>query len=116
MKEPGLVCRVRMRKYRSCRGEVGKNRTEPSNGDFYAEKPNQKWATDVTKSHLFGQKLHLFPVLDLCSPDLFSCTISERHVLSMVTSMLNNTFETIPDGTELILYADQGGQYQQEIC
>ena len=103
MKELGLVCRVRRRKYRSYKGEVGKIAPNLLKRDFYAEKPNQKWVTDVTEFHLFGQKLYLSPILDLCSRDLVSYTISERPVLSMVTSMLDKAFEKIPDGTDLIL-------------
>ena len=115
MKELGLVCRVRMRKYRSYRGEVGKIAPNLLKRDFYAEKPNQKWVTDVTEFHLFGKKLYLSPILDLCSRDLVSYTISDRPVMSMVTSMLDKAFEKIPDGTELILHSDQGWQYQQKL-
>ena len=115
MKELGLVCRVRMKKYRSYKGEMGKIAPNLLKRDFYAEKPNQKWVTDVTEFHLFGKKLYLSPILDLYSRDLVSYTISERPVLSMVTSMLDKAFEKIPDGTDLILHSDQGWQYQQKI-
>jgi transposase InsO family protein len=104
MKELGLVCRVRMKKYRSYKGEVGKIAPNLLNRDFTAEKPNQKWVTDVTEFSLFGQKLYLSPILDLYSSDLVSYAISERPVLSMVTSMLDKAFTQIPDGTELILH------------
>ncbi len=57
MKELGLVCRVRMKKYRSYKGEVGKISPNLLNRDFYAEKPNQKWVTDVTEFSLFGDGL-----------------------------------------------------------
>ena len=46
MKELGLVCRVRVKKYRSYKGEVGKIAPNLLNRNFYAEKPNQKWVTD----------------------------------------------------------------------
>ena len=84
------------------------------NRDFQAEKPNQKWVTDVTEFNLLGQKLYLSPILDLYSRDLVSYTISEHPVLSMVTSMLDKAFEKIPDGTDLILHSDQGWQYQHK--
>ena len=115
MKELGLDCRVRMKKYRSYKGEVGKIAPNLLKRDFYAEKPNQKWVTDVTEFHLFGKKLYLSPILDLCSRDLVSYTISDRPVMSMVTSMLDKAFEKIPNGTELILHSDQGWQYQQKL-
>lgn len=114
MKQMGLVCLVRMKKYRSYKGEVGKTAPNLLNRDFRAEKPNQKWVTDVTEFSLFGQKLYLSPILDLHNGYLVSYTISERPVLSMVTTMLDKAFETIPDGTGLILHSDQGWQYQHK--
>ena len=114
MKELGLVCRVRMKKYRSYKGEVGKIAPNLLNRDFHAEKPNQKWVTDVTEFSLFGEKLYLSPILDLHSRDLVSYTISDRPVLSMVTTMLDEAFAKIPAGTGLILHSDQGWQYQHK--
>ena len=114
MKELGLVCQVRMKKYHSYKGEVGKIAPNLLNRDFRTEKPNQKWVTDVTEFSLFGEKLYLSPILDLHSRDLVSYTISDRPVLSMVTSMLDRAFEKIPDGTDLILHSDQGWQYQHK--
>ena len=114
MKELGLVCRVRMKKYRSYKGEVGKIAPNLLNRDFHADRPNQKWVTDITEFSLFGEKLYLSPILDLCSSDLVSYTISERPVLSMVTIMLDKAFEKIPDDTNLILHSDQGWQYQHK--
>ena len=114
MKELGLVCHVRMKKYRSYKGEIGKIAPNLLNRDFHAGQPNQKWVTDVTEFSLFGEKLYLSPILDLCSSDLVSYTISDRPVLSMVTSMLDKAFEKIPDGTNLILHSDQGWQYQHK--
>ena len=114
MKQMGLSSKVRMKKYRSYKGEVGKTAPNLLERDFYAEKPNQKWVTDVTEFSLFGEKLYLSPILDLCSEDLISYTISDRPVLGMVISMLEKAFEAIPDGTGLILHSDQGWQYQHK--
>ena len=73
------------------------------------------WVTDVTEFSLFGEKLYLSPILDLHSSDLVSYTISDRPVLSMVTTMLDKeAFAKIPDGTNLILHSDQGWQYQHK--
>ena len=115
MKEMGLVCRVRMKKYRSYKGEVGKIAPNLLNRDFYAERPNQKWVTDVTEFNLFGQRLYLSPILDLHNGYLVSYTISDRPVLSMVTTMLTKAFATIPDGTGLILQQYQHRQYQRML-
>ena len=112
MKEAGLICRVRMKKYKSYKGEAGKTAPNLLGHDFEADRPNQKWVTDVTEFSLFGQKLYLSPILDLHSRDIVSYAISDRPALSMVIEMLDKAFERVPDGTNLILHSDQGWQYQ----
>lgn len=114
MKQLGLVCKVRMKKYHSYKGEVGKIAPNLLDRNFEAAKPNQKWVTDVTEFSLFGQKLYLSPILDLCSRDLVTYTISDHPVLSLATDMLSQAFEKLPDGTGLILHSDQGWQYQHK--
>lgn len=114
MKEMGVVCRVRMKKYRSYKGEVGKIAPDLLKRDFEATVPNRKWVTDVTEFSLFGQKLYLSPILDLCSRDIVSYTISDKPMLSMVMEMLDKAFAAIPEGTDLILHSDQGWQYQHK--
>ena len=114
MKQLSLVCRVRIKKYRSYKGDIGKIAPNLLNRDFKADKPNQKWVTDVTEFSLFGKKLYLSPIIDLHSSNLVSYTISERPVLSMVTTMLDKAFATVPDNTNLILHSDQGWQYQHK--
>lgn len=114
MKEMGVICRVRMKKYHSYKGEVGKVAPNLLGRDFHADKPNQKWVTDVTEFHLFGEKLYLSPILDLHSRDIVSYVVSERPVLSMVTTMLEKAFAAIPDSTNLLLHSDQGWQYQHK--
>ena len=91
---------------------MGKIAPNLLNRDFHADKPSQKWVTDMTEFSLFGEKLYLSPILDLHSSDLVRYTISDRPVLRMVTSMLDKAFQKIPDGTDLILHSDQGWQYQ----
>lgn len=114
MKSMGLVCKVRMKKYRSYKGEVGKTAPNLLERNFEADKPNQKWVTDVTEFSLFGEKLYLSPILDLCSRDLIAYTIVERPTLQMVLGMVNQAFENLPDGTNLILHSDQGWHYRHK--
>ena len=93
---------------------MGKIAPNLLNRNFYAEKPNQKWVTDVTEFSLFGQKMYLWPILDLHNGYLVSYPISAGPVLGMITSMLEKAFATLPDGTGLILHSDQGWQYQHK--
>ena len=114
MTELGLVCRVRMKKYRSYKGEKGTTADNVLNRDFRAEKPNQKWVTDVTEFRLFGQKLYLSPILDLYSGDIVTYTLSDRPNLLMVTTMLEQAFSKIPDNSGLLLHSDQGWHYRHK--
>jgi transposase InsO family protein len=114
MKQLGIICRVRMKKYKSYKGEVGKVATNLLERNFEATAPNQKWVTDVTEFSMFGRKLYLSPILDLHSRDIVSYAISDRPSLSMTIEMLDNAFSKIPDDTQLILHSDQGWQYQHK--
>ena len=103
---------VRMEKYRSYKGQVGKIAPDILQRNFKAEKPNQKWATDITEFSLFGTKLYLSPVLDMYNGEIVSYSVSTSPVLNQVMDMLDKAFAKIPDNTHLIFHSDQGWQYQ----
>lgn len=114
MKELNLVCKVRMKKYRSYKGEVGKIAPNLLERDFETKAPNQKWVTDVTEFSLFGEKRYLSVILDLHSSDIISYTLSDRPTLSMVTDMIFQSLPALPPGAAPILHSDQGWQYQHK--
>lgn len=114
MKQLGLKCMVRVKKYRSYKGDVGRVAPNLLKRNFEATKPNEKWATDVTEFSLFGSKLYLSPILDMYNGEIISYNISERPVFAQITDMLKKAFAKIPDGTNLILHSDQGWQYQMK--
>lgn len=109
-----LKCMVRLKRYRSYKGEKGKIAENIINRDFTATAPNQKWTTDITEFKLFGSKLYLSPILDMYNGEIISYTISNRPVLQQVLDMLDIAFEKIPDNTNLIFHSDQGWQYQHK--
>lgn len=88
MNELGLKCLVRMKKYRSYRGDVGKTAPNILERDFHATKPNEKWVTDMTEFHLYGEKLYLSPILDLYNGEIIAYHIEKRPVYSLVSKML----------------------------
>ena len=59
--------------------------------NFHAERPNQKWVTDVTEFSLFGSKLYLSPVLDLFNGEIIRYAISERANYRQLDEMLDET-------------------------
>lgn len=111
----GLKAIIRKkRKYSSYKGTIGKIEDNILNRDFKANKPNQKWATNVTEFKVNDQKLYLSPIVDLFNGEVISYNLSRHPNFEQVTDMLNKSFKKIPKGTKLILHSDQGWQYQMK--
>lgn len=114
MKTLGLKSVVRVKRYKSYKGEQGKIAPNILQRQFKAEQPNQKWATDITEFNVSGKKLYLSPVIDLFNQEIISYELSERPVFNQVVLMLKKAFKKIPDNTNLVLHSDQGWQYQMK--
>lgn len=108
MKELRPVCRVRMKKYRSYKGERGEAADNLPKREFRSEKPNRKRVTDVTEFRPYGWKLCLSPNLDLYSGDIATYTLSDSPIPLMVTTTPEQAFAKIPDKTGLPLHSDRG--------
>lgn len=114
MKELGLQCFVRVQKYKSYKGEIGKICDNLLNREFETEKPNQKWVTDVTEFKVHNKKIYLSPIVDLFNGEVVSFNLSRHPVFAQITDMIEKAFNKIPDNTNLILHSDQGWQYQMK--
>lgn len=112
MKSLGLKSLIRVKKYKSYKGEQGKIAPNLLKRNFKALAPNQKWATDITEFNVSGKKLYLSPIIDLFNQEIISYELTERPVFNQVTMMLEKAFKTIPNNTSLTLHSDQGWQYQ----
>lgn len=114
MKELNLKSMVRIKKYRSYKGEVGRIASNLINRNFYASEPNQKWTTDITEFSLSGEKLYLSPILDMFNGEIISYKLCRHPNLLQVLDMLDDAFSKLPDNANLILHSDQGWQYQNK--
>lgn len=114
MKELGLKCLVRMKKYKSYKGTVGKIAPNHLDRQFTADAPNEKWVTDITEFKLFGEKLYLSPVLDLFNGEIITYTIGNRPTYSLVSEMLEKALESLPEEHKLLMHSDQGWHYQMK--
>ena len=112
MTELGLKCKVRMKKYRSYKGEVGRIAPNILERNFKADKPYKKWVTDVTEVSLFGIKCYLSPIMDLYNREIISYNITYRPTLDLVMDMVDKAFAMLPTNTNLTLHSDQGWHYQ----
>lgn len=112
MGEMKLKSLVRIKKYRSYRGKVGKIAPNILNRNFKADRPAQKWATDVTEFKVKGNKLYLSPIIDLFNQEIISYELSDRPVFRGVMDMLKKALPQAKGSAQLILHSDQGWQYQ----
>ena len=114
MKLLGLKSLIRVKKYKSYKGEQGRIAPNILKRKFKAEAPNQKWATDITEFNVSGNKLYLSPIIDLFNQEIISYELTERPVFDQVVMMLKKAFKKIPNNTNLTLHSDQGWQYQMK--
>jgi putative transposase len=107
-----LRCRVRVKKYRSYKGQLGHVAPNELARQFNASRPNEKWVTDVTEFNVAGRKLYLSPVLDLFNGEIVSYEMSVRPLFGMVGAMLKKAFSRLKAGDRPMLHSDQGWQYR----
>jgi|TARA_R110000850_G_scaffold203191_1_gene329365 transposase InsO family protein len=111
MQHLGLKSLVRPKKYRSYRGQQASVPNLLAR-QFQAERPNQRWVTDVTEFNVRGEKLYLSPVMDLYNGEIVSYTMQKRPQFSLVGEMLNKALAKLTDQDAPLLHSDQGWQYQ----
>lgn len=82
--------------------------------DFYAAKPNEKWATDVTEFKWYEgtqcHKLYLSAILDLYDRSVVSYVLSRRNDNKLVFQTFDKAIEANPDAKPLF-HSDRGFQY-----
>lgn len=65
MKEETLVVpNIKRKKYSSYKGEISPEVDNIVNREFHADRPNDKWLTDITEFHIPAGKVYLSPIID----------------------------------------------------
>lgn len=114
MQELGLKAKRKKRHYHSYQGEVGNIAPNVLMRDFHADKPNQKWTTDVSQVCIHDKKTYVSPILDMYNGEIITYTISRSPDLNMATKMLSKAFRKHKHLDGLILHSDQGWHYQHK--
>ena len=79
---------------------------------FRANKPNEKWVTDITEFHCYWGKLYLSVMIDLYARDVVAYSISKHPFFEQIQEMMEKAFEKYPESNGLIIHSDMGWQYQ----
>ncbi|MDH9213152.1 IS3 family transposase [Staphylococcus epidermidis] len=127
MAKLGLKALVRrQRKFNTYKGTMGKDTIQDNilKRDFKADKPNQKWATDITEfkvqdrekdGSVIQRKLYLSPIIDLFNGEIVSYTMKDRPTYELVKEMLNDALSKLSQekmDDKPIIHSDQGWHYQ----
>ncbi|HAQ0879639.1 TPA: IS3-like element ISEnfa3 family transposase, partial [Enterococcus faecium] len=112
MSQMGLTCQIRIKRYKSYKGTVGKIAKNVLKRNFSVDTPNKKWVTDVTEFKIKGRKIYLSPILDLFNGEIISYSISTSPTYKLIEEMLQQAIKKKGTGGSLILHSDQGWQYQ----
>lgn len=116
MQHLGLKSVIRIKKYKSYKGDINKAANNILQRNFTATRPHQKWVTDITEFNIAGNKLYLSPVMDLFNGEIISYNLSTSPNYKQITDMLNKAFRRRKidkmQYTETIFHSDQGWQYR----
>lgn len=113
MQALGLKSLARAKKYRSYRGQSSHVAANVLARRFQAERPNQKWVTDVTEFNVRGEKLYLSSVMDLYNGEIVAYETNRRPMFKLVANMLKKALAKLSASEHPVLHSDQGWQYQQ---
>jgi putative transposase len=86
------------------------------NQEFHADRPNQKWVTDISYVGPPGKRQYLSAVMDLFNNEIVAFRLSRTQQIPFVLESLKDAFEKRkPEG--VLVHSDQGGHYtSRQYC
>ena len=113
MKEDDLVAHVpRRRRYSSYEGETTPAPDNLVNRDFTAERPNEKWLTDITEIKARDGKVYLSPMIDCHDGKIVAYTAGFSPNAELANGMLVKAAESLPEGARPLVHSDRGCHYR----
>ena len=110
MQKYGLLSVIRRKKYRNY-GDYLHRYPNLLNRDFKAERPNQKWATDISYIHTKQGVLYLSIIRDLYDNSIVAYKTGTEQNINLVLNTLKAAKRKEKVTAELQLHSDQGFQY-----
>ncbi len=113
MLEEHLVVQGKKRRsYSSYLGEISPAVPNLLERDFHAEKPNEKWLTDLTEFHIPAGKVYLSPLVDCFDGMAVSWTIGTSPDAELVNTMLDGAIACLSPGEHPVIHTDRGCHYR----
>lgn len=116
MRHLNIKSRIRRKRYNYIKSkpeQVGENILDRN---FIANKPNEKWLTDVTEFKVIGskQKLYLSAILDLYDKSIVTYKLSNFNNNQLVFKTFEDAINKNPQAKP-IFHSDRGFQYTSKI-
>ena len=113
MQKYGLLSVIRRKKYRNY-GEYLHRYPNLLNRDFNAERPNQKWVTDISYIHTTQGVRYLSIIRDLYDNSIVAYKTGTEQNVNLVLSTIKAAKRKEKVTAELQLHSDQGFQYTSQ--
>ena len=113
MQKYNLLSVIRRKKYRNY-GEYLHRYPNLLNRDFHAEKPNQKWVTDISYIRTKQGVLYLSIIRDLFDNSIVAYKTGTEQNVNLVLNTIKSAMKKEKVTAELQLHSDQGFQYTSQ--
>lgn len=113
MHKYGLLSKIRRKRFYHC-GEETRTYGNLLNRNFYADRPNQKWVTDISYIPTKQGTLYLSIIRDLFDLSIIAYKTSTRQSVKLVLDTVRLAMEKEKVTAELQLHSDQGFQYASQ--
>ena len=113
MHKYGLLAKIRRKRFVHC-GEETRTYANLLNRNFHADRPNQKWVTDIRYISTKQGTLYLSVIRDLFDLSIVAYKTSTRQSIKLVLETIRTAMEKEEVTAELQLHSDQGAQYASE--
>lgn len=107
-----LTAKKHPQKYHSYQGHVGAVAKNILKRNFVADKPNQKWTTDVSQFSFRWGRCYLSPIMDMFNNEIVGYDLSKKADYKQIERMLASADIDSKDLSHLTFHSDQGWQYQ----
>jgi transposase InsO family protein len=113
MRENGLKSTYRRQRRPRTTDSNHNKKVSPNllNRDFFADKPNQKWVSDITYIKSEKGWLYHCMIKDLCTKEIVGWSVANHMKTSMVIEALEYAIQSRQPAEGLIFHSDRGSQY-----
>ena len=93
-------------------GEISPAVPNEIHRDFHADKPNEKWLTDITEFNLGNEKVYLSPIIDCFDGLPVTWTVGVSPNAELVNTMLDQAIAQLDEESHPIVHSDRGCHYR----